>query len=693
MTTIYNAAPKAIIQGFKDSSGRAPVYDPVPIPTHLPLLPLFTERGPTNEPLLLSGDSITEIYGRETFNQRGKFYTHQHVYADTFRSRQSVMIQRLVPPDVGPKARLLLSLDIVEEDIPQYQRNPDGTFARDAMGDKIPTGATLPGYKLRWVQNDWESSPGVFENFAEMTPKAGIMTNGAGVQSVQYPILEFEASSVGEWGNRVGLRLSTPTTLSAGGTNLDLIDDIKSFLFRFQFVEKSADNSTAKVIEGLMGEQSLDLTFAADKVDRKVGNMQVSVEDVLIQAFNALSDPDRPKVYGPFGRMHLYRNNYEQICANIGAKEAPLGFMPELTMTADSEYLHLVNPFTGLHVGGEPYGTIEIQDTSSGGIYISEHTSLYAAGASDGTINDATYDAAVKNWYLDWPKFLDDWAKYPFSAFWDSGFSLETKEAMLVPVGRRHDVFVVLATQDVNEPQNTIPIDSSLAIALRSAASAYPESVIHGTPVARVAIVGQSGYLINSNYKRLLPLSLEFAARVAAFMGAGSGRWNQNRAFDVSPNNIVSMFRDVNNPFKPSTVNKRDWDNGLIWAQSYDTRSLFFPAFQTAYDDDTSVLNSFITMCAAVEAVKASYRSWRDITGRADLTRGQLVERLTAMIEADLEPSRFNNRYVIQPEVYFTQKDEQRGYSYSVNIHIFAPNMVTVGTYTIELHRRSDLEE
>lgn len=694
MSIIQNAAPQAIIQGFKDQSGAAPVYDPVPVPTHLPLLPLFTQKGDSSEPLLVAGDSIVDIFGAETFNPRSKFYMHQHAFADVFRARQSVMIQRILPPDIGPKSRLLLSLDIVADAIPQYEREDDGSFRLDGNGQKIPTGDTEPGYIARWVLNDWTVGSDEEAGFSAMSPKVGQLTSSTDEQSTQYPILELEASSEGEWGNHAGLRLSAPTANTNAGADIDLMDEIQSFLYRFVFVQRSDANASASVVETLLGEQSVDLTLASGKYDSKAGNLPVSVDEVLIDAYSSLTDPDRPKRWGPFGRLHIYREHLESLLALVGAREAPLGYMPELTMTADSPYLYLVNLFTAQHPDGTPYGSLELKGPADGGVYLSENTTLYGAGGSDGTVSEESFDQAVRDWANSWSnnqKYLD-WAKYPFSAIWDSGFSLETKEALLIPMSKRPDVFTVLCTQDVMEPQNSVAEDSSIAIALRAAAGAYPESVIHGTPVARCAIVGQSGYLINSQYRKLLPLSLEFAMRVSNYMGAGTGRWNENQAIDVSPNNIISMFRDVNNTFKPASVNKRDWDNGLIWAQSYDTRSLFFPAFQTAYDDDTSVLNSFVTMCVAVEGVKASYRSWRDITGRADLTQAQLQERLAAMLQADLEEGRFGNRYIIEPEVFFTGKDEQRGYSYSVNIHIYAPNMVTVGTYTVVLHRRSELE-
>lgn len=693
-TLISNAAPRAIIQGFKDSSGAAPVYDPVPVPTHLPLFPLFTQKGRPGIPQLVAGDSIVDTYGAETFSTRGKFYNHQTLFADFARQGQSIMIERILPPDAGPAARLLLSLDIVEDLIPQYERNVDGTFKIDQSGQKIPTGETEAGHVARWVINDWATGPGTNAGFGQMVSKVGGLTSSSDEQSTQFPILELRVSSQGEWGNRCGLRLSAPNQRSYGGADTDLMETLKSYLYRFQFVQRASATSSPNVVPTLLGDQALDLSLVPGMYDAKAGGLPVSANEVLVQSYTEQSTGDRPRRIGPFDALHVYDTNLKAVLAMIAAAEAPLGMLPELTMDADSEYLNLVNPFTATHLDGAPYATLQLKGPADGGVYLTDSTTLYAAGGSDGTVNEEAFDAAVKAWADGWDQnsIRQDEAAFPFNFIWDSGFSLETKESLQRLMSVRPDIAVVNCTQDVMEPQNSMAEDSSIAISLRASGAAYPESVLHGTPVARFGVFGQSGYLLDHGYKKLVPLSLEFLVKVRDMCGAGTGVWDMNRAFDTNPNNLITLFRhdSVNNIFRPAAAAERDWANGLVWAQSFDTKSLFFPAIQTGYDDDTSVLNSFMTLLVALEGIKASYRSWRLVTGRSGLTKDQVREELTAILTADLAESRFGNRYVIEPEVKFTGKDEQRGYSYTVIIHIYAPNMISVGQYTIELHRRSD---
>ena len=228
-----------------------------------------------------------------------------------------------------------------------------------------------------------------------------------------------------------------------------------------------------------------------------------------------------------------------------------------------------------------------------------------------------------------------------------------------------------------------------MAIALRAAARMYPESEIYGTPVCRAVVVGQSGYMIGSQYKGLLPLTIQLADMASKFMGAGDGIWARDKGFDTSPYNQVTMFKGVNCTYKPSQVYDKDWDNGLVWVQNFDRRSQFFPAVQTVYDDSTSVLNSAINMMIAVEMEKVAERAWRQLTGTSKLTRDEFIQKSDELI-TDMSYGRFDDRVIIQPKTYFTDFDDALGYAWNCDVTLYLNNMMTVGTYTIVARRRSD---
>ncbi len=703
MNTIVNAAPRINLLGAEDVSARAPVIEPEVFPTHLPHAFVWAEWGPANLPQLASGDFIATTFGPKTLDPRSKYFNHQSLLVNTLQGQgNAVMLQRVIPEDIGPKARLLLSIDIVQEpEVQQYQRNADGTFVLNSSGAKVPitgSGATAPGYLVRWILNDWNN--GVEDDeFGEVQLQQGALLNSASQQSMRYPIAEFEASFLGERGNRMGLRLSVPNGLSGNLLNKTVANALKSQLYRLQLVTRADASSTAQTIDTLLGDPSIDFTFKQDAIDVKTDTLY-SLDDIFMQSYQDLDQRGSPPIYGPFGRHHIYHENLEQILAMIGSVEAAFSAtatvktLPVNSMDQDSEYLHVVNAFTGKSFDGVPYYTLVVQGSLNGGLQFDENSTHYAVGASDGTLDDEAFDLAVRaeleNYGYGTADLLDD-ALYPQSCIYDTGFELDTKHAMMIPVGRRKDMWVALSTHVASAPNNTGAEESSMAEALKNYAQNFPESEVYGTKVCRAVIVGHDGILIgNRRYRRRAPLTLEYAAMNAKYMGSGDRKWRPGLAPTKNPNNIITMFRDINAPFKSANARSSDWDNGLIWAQRFDRSSYFFPAMQTVYDDDSSILNSALNMQALVELEKVCQRVWRRLVGIDGLTPEQFIERSDKLIVKEVE-NRFDNRYTIVPNTFMTEADVQRGYSFSCKIDLFGPNMISVGTFTIRPRRLSDL--
>ena len=682
MASIKNAAPRSILEGIQDASTRVVPVEAESVPMHLPHLFLFTERGPL-EPQLVSGAGATKMYGAKTFDAREKFANHQTQFANIFNGRgNAMMIQRLKPSDAAPPATLRVSIDLVADAVKQYERNADGSFKYDANGARIETGTTA-GYIGKLVVSEATTGFGAGEQ------GAGSQVGANAAQSVLYPLFDIEASSFGSYGNLLGMRLSAPTTKSGIPVDDDVVVDQKAALYRMQFVERPDANSVPNVVQNIYGEQYVDFSFKPGVINTATDS-ELFIENVLIQSYQELNSVDTPPQFGPFGRLHVYHEELEAVLALIYAKEFPFGRLP-------TEGKDMINIFTGVDHEAIAYSSYIVKGPSNGGVLFNENTTHYAAGGDDGTITLAAFDAEVGNQCanygdLEFP-FLDT-AKYPQSAIWDSGFTLATKKKLLVPMGRRKDMYVVLSTQDVSEPQNSASEETSVAIALRAAARLYPESEVYGTSVCRAIVIGHSGKLLNSNYSGLLPLTLEFADKVARWMGASNGVMKSGIGFDVPQYNQVSMFKSdtVNCAYKPANVRNRDWDAGLVWVQNFDRRSLFFPAFQTVYDEDTSIINSAVNMMIATELEKVADRVWRELTGISYLTVDQFIERSNTLIE-DKTRDRFDGRVTIVADTYMTEADTARGYSWSCNIHMYGNNMRSVGAFTIVPHRSEDLQQ
>tara|TARA_B100000700_G_scaffold155074_1_gene172235 strand:- start:22559 stop:24616 length:2058 start_codon:yes stop_codon:yes gene_type:complete len=680
-TNKLKAAPKAILKGVRDESGGNLPVIPEQIPTHLPHVFLFTEKGPL-EPQIVSGSSAQRMYGSKSFDLRSKYATHQTVLASVLNGNgNAMMVQRLKPEDANAPATIRLSLEVVSDQVPVYQRNPDGSVALDVDGKPIETGDTVAGNRARWLVTHSETG-----EIGNAQAQAGEMLNANDEQSTVYPIMDLQVSDFGAHGNLKGLRMFAPTLSSSQVANESAIVDQSAFLFRMQMIERPDARSQPNIIETKRGSQTVEFSLKPGSIDKNF-DAELYAGDILLDAYRDLDV--LPKQYGPFNGLHVYQDDIDTVLEMLYTAEQPQ--QPDWP-TDPEEAKYLFNFVGGEDLEGNAYHTLKLEGVAGGGAVFTPNTNHYAAGGSDGTISFENLNKLVKNeceQYGDGEFPLLDTAMYPHSVFYDTGFDLDTKKAMLIPMSRRKDVVTILSTQDVLLPQNTAEQESAMATTLRAAARAFPESEVYGTSVCRAVVIGHSGELLRSPYKGLLPLTIQFADMCSSFMGAGDGIWKADRGFDTAPYNQVDMFKNVNATYKPQNVYDNDWDAGLVWVQNFDRRSLFFPAIQTVYDDSTSTLNSAINMFIVAEVEKVAERAWRQLTGNSKLTADQFIERSDDLI-ADMTQGRFDDRVIVVPRTEFTDIDEELGYAWSTTIELYMNNMRSVGSYTIVARRRAD---
>lgn len=693
MSTIVNAAPMTIFRGTDDKSTRALVPEAEVLPTHLPKVYIYAKKGPTT-PQLVSGASRSKMYGEESFDLRSPYATHATVLSNIINSQGNAqMVERVKPVDAGPNASIRLSIDVLTTQIDTYERNADGSFRLDQDGLKIPTGTKIAGHRAKWVVEHVAPDVNGDDTFGIASQTPGDQVDvAAGVQSIRYPIMDLRAPYFGADGNNYGIRIWAPTQNSSTPLDQRVIANEMVYPFRMACVYRKDELSTAQIVETMSAEQYKDVVWKPEVIDRNT-DAKLSIGDVFIQAYQDLDSTVNPPSYGPFGELHVYQDNLDEILAAAYAAEVPfINESSDFTGQAGEE--HRFNLISGVSSFNVPYESFELLTGVAGSVRLSETSTIYARGASDGTMNETLFADLVTtavSEYANENSILQDSARYPESIIYDSGFPLDTKYALCSFIAVRKDTFVVLSTHDVMGLSLTASQESSLAIALKTRLQMYPESEYFGTAVMRGMVVGRSGRLLQSQYSKRLPLTLEIARKAASYMGAGNGRWKPGFAFDAAPANNVTMFTDINVTYTPVAVRNKDWDVGLNWVQSFGRRSYFFPALKTVYDNDTSVLNSFFTAMAIVELEKVGERAWRQFTGSANLTNAQLVERVKRFI-VDNTIGRFDDRFVIEPDVYFTEADIARGYSWTTKIKLYGPNMKTVSVLSIEARRISDLE-
>ena len=678
--TITSAAPFANLRGINDQSrGQLePVAEALPM--HLPMVHLLCERGPTT-PVLGIGAALTSTFGEKTFDYTEAYANQATVMANTIMGQgNSIMVQRVVADD-AKQARLRLCVEVVQAEVPQYQVTDDGAFVLDSEGQKIPTGDVIPGHKLRWFTEEMAEG----ELLGQASQRAGDLAGVSEAVSTVYPVMEIPAHHVGKYGNNLGFRLYAPTTSSSVEVDGDIIDDQDAYLYRLQIVERASATSSPVVQQTLTSGQFVEFSLKDGVINPKL-DTQLSFDRVVDQAYTDMDTSNGfPAVYGPFGQIEVYKNNIQNVLDLLWSAEE--------SFVTSGEDAHRLNFMSGVDYDNAAYKTFEVVGPAEGGILLSETATHYLKGGDDGDLSWATFDRLVgedvANFENSEHNLMDD-ATYPISAYWDPGYSLDTKRKLLTPIGLRKDIYVVLSTQDVSEDQNTVAEDSSIGVALRTAARLYPESAFYGTATCRCIVVEQAGTLNGGNFNGLVPQTVDLAQKVATFMGAASGVATAGRGFDQSPTNQISLLRGLNNTYKTARVRNADWNNGMVWSQAYDRRSFFYPAIQTVYDDDTSVLNSAINMMFFTELEKVCQRVWRDLSGNSKLTNAQFIERSNALI-AQRTVGRFDGRLTVVPETFLTEDDTNRGYSWSCNINAYGNNMKTVGTFTVNAFRSEDL--
>lgn len=693
--TIVNAAPMAILRGINDKSIRALLPAPEEIPTHLPKVYIYAEQGPL-DPQLVVGNSRVMTYGEKSFQTREKWNTHATELSNLLNARGNAqMIQRVVPDDIGPKASLRVYADVLQTNVKTYERNADGSIKYHPDTNEPIEKGTIKGHKVKFVVvpvlPDEETGEDLFGRGVMI---AGDMLNEEGdVQSERYPLFDVRVSHLGAYGNNIGLRIWAPTESSQTPVDMNVIKQNKVYPYRISVMKRKSESEMPKVFSTLHGEQSTEFTFKRDVI-KKATDADISIEKVFLDSYRVLNTPGYVDQWGPFDELHIYHDQLEYLLTRFMQAELAVSSDHTDFTDADIEHPHLFNFISGMNSNGVGYQSYEIVKSSTNGSVFTENSTIYASGGSDGTMNEELFAKLVAREIAEYANplsYLQDISKYPESIFYDSGFPLETKLELTKFIALRKDTAVVLSTHDVLSPVKTASEESSIALSLKAALQMYPESEYFGTPVCRGVIVGRCGNFTGSKYPRKLPLTFELASKAARYMGAGTGIWRGEYAFDRAPGSIVENFTNINVSFTPAIVRNRDWDNGLVWVQTYSRQSVFFPAIQTVYDNDTSVLNSFFTMMACVELEKVCKRAWKAYSGSSDLTNSQLIYRINTFI-GEAVAGRFDNRFVIQADTVITGADERRGYSWTTTVRIYAPNMKTVGTFIIEANRMDDLE-
>ena len=686
---ITSAVPRTRTLGISDVSMRQVVRDVLPTPDHLPKIYIYAEKGPT-EPLLVAPADAVTLYGDKTFDERSIFATHQTVLCNqVFKKGNVVMMQRIIPDDAPPPAAIRIVADVLLTNIPQYDRAFDDSYLLDTFGNLQPTGTFVVGYDVIWKAIPIPLDGDGNTTFGQGPIMEGTRTNGSGDTSIVYPIMDFLVSSVGSHGNNKGIRIFVPTNDSETAIKDSIIKNEGAFPFEIACVERPDQFSSSQIVDTVQADRSRTVSFKQYSIDTDV-DMELYIGDVFVKSWSSDDDPTVSPIIGPFNKLKVYQDNIDKLLEDFIAKETPF-FSDNSDFTDDNNSIYLFNMLTGVSSRNSPYYSYQINNSS---IRFNQNYTIWAKGGGDGTMSLPKFSKLVGNAvteYLDPNSLLQQSAYHCETFIHDSGFALEDKYKLLAFISRRKDTGVILSTYTVGGRELSVGEESSIGRALSIRAMLYPESTYYGTTTCRAAVFSGYGECKAARYRYLLPLTIEIASKMADYQGASIGIWKEGKSYDNAANNRVRLFKKLRNCFRPANVRESDWNNGVNFVEYFDRADIYWPAMQTVYDNDTSVLNSLKTIVACISLQRAGQEAQRMFSGNASMTNAQYATEIVKYINEKVD-GRFDGAYVIVPETYYTTQDLARGYSYTTKIKIYAPNMKTVQTLTVEAHRLTDLE-
>ncbi|EDJ3473687.1 hypothetical protein CGY83_16525 [Salmonella enterica subsp. enterica serovar Enteritidis] len=673
-----NGAPLNNKQGWQDNSVPELVRTPTGDAIHKPLIFTFAARGVDNEAFPLTGDNALSLLGRNVFDLRGPYATFNTPYQAMFNANANeCMYQRLIPED-AKTASVRVFADVLETKVPSYERDSNGIVQYDNSGKpKIKEQVDGLVIVFRSVVID-ETTPAVGAGVVI----DGTMTGEGGTKSKLYPLFDIAGPYAGADVNGFGFKLIPLSEKSSPALTSSYQNEVGGRVYTLQWFETLAGVTSPVVWKTLTGMSSINFSFKPDAYYQPM-RTQLDFEVVVADAYRqTMPDIGELPDYGPFEQFYLYRENLETV---LGLAQAAI------TTDAPADP-YMVDIFGGYDLLGQPYDGLQVNPaTETGKVVFSASNIHYLQGGSDGTMNNDVYDELVRREMLLFPDGgkvrYDNELKYSLGCFWDSGFSFDTKAALVNFIGRSRNTFLTLATHVYNQGRNDEQTEESAKIALIELITAVPESAYYGTPAARGMVTGQSAFIKNSSYKKPVPMNYSLANFLSKYLGAGDGRAKPAYRFSRGELTIIEDLTDLSMPWKGNEVYASDWDVSLITARSYDYYRLFIPAIQSIYSEDRSVLNNALFNFMMTYVYRVSDRVWADMSGEAAMTDDERAKMIENKIIERLE-GRLDNVAVVTPKAYFTADDKSNGYSVTLDLIAEGGVLLTQFNTTIKVYRR-----
>ena len=704
---INSASPNVIELGARDMSIKAAPPRPIVIPTHLPLVFLFTESGPTTKELV-DGARLVGMYGSGSFDRPKPFFNHASRLAEILMGAgNALMVKRIIPSDNDTISNVTVYLDIIKDDVNVYKRHDDGSIARDENGDPI-VDKTVKGLRIKVIAEYNNDDEG--DDVGAKTSKEGHMTNKKGDKSTMYPVMEFRGGYKGAKYNNVGFALNLPTH---DNVNEDYLKANKALPFEFYVYERANNKVTGKIVPNMFGTETQQFVF--DKNGRDpILDAPIDIKNTHKLWYN-VSSPTMSLVYPKIRDPYVYYDNFNYVLnkamesekdyvnADVETVEGNTvntsEWMDYLEDVDGTDQIGVSNVFTALSTKRVPNFTYYIDDkpvdlkANEKEVYFSKATPVYLDKGKDGTLSAAEFEAGVKAEmakYVDSNSEVIDTAINIENVLYDSGFTLDTKKELVNFIALRKDTFVGLATREDKDGDKykDLVAERAVALNLKARLSLAPESTFFGTPVARGIVVAGSGIDEQDPSRRRYTVLMSIVSKAARMMGGT--KWKKALIFDRADKNIIKNYSDVQPAFIPKGVKPALWQAGLIWPQPLDRNVYCFPEMQSVYDNDGSAMNNIFMAIALTTTTKIADAAGRKFSGNISLKPSNFISAVESYMNSELN-GKFGGVITASANVFITDQDAQRGYSWSAKTKLGGEIMKTVMTHYTEVWRKEDM--
>jgi len=536
------------------------------------------------------------------------------------------------------------------------------------------------------------------------------------VTSTMYPIMEWRAKDYGKAYDNYGFSINSPFL---NEFNKVLAKATKKYPYSFSIYTRPNEKSSGTVFRSLYGENEVEVLLSSAPVIDPSLEQRRDLLNVFKSEYYNEKDPIEPYKLFAFLDPYIYDKNIDLVLKKfLETEKEAISFEPSL-YPADNAYAKnidwydftglnkedledqfgLINPFTCKTSKNVKLQTVRLSEErpklrdNLKEVNMSVNKPIFLQGGSDGTLDDAHFEEAIKlelAKYADPDSELQELAYAIESCIWDSGFSLDVKKELINIISIRKDTMVCLGTHTV-DGSNPLPTSKARAVAtaLEARLKLNPESTYYGTSVARGIIVLGAGELSTEETGITYPLTYDLMVKTARFAGAGNGKWKREYLFDHGENAVIRTMKNIVPEFIPTTMRPVLWNANTIYPQRYDRENYFFPALQTVFANDTSVLNNYFTILALCDVTKVGFDVWKNFTGVISLTESEFKEQVESYA-TQLLSGKYARIINVTPECRITDADKARGYSYQLIFKLSANNMKTVCIYTTEVYRAGE---